>query len=98
MTVQIATFLLTVCATLTGLITEAVKKTFAVRSPNIVALVVSVTTGICVPLIYLGITGDVPTWQDACYIIAMAVLTWLCSTLGFDKISQAIGQIKKTSY
>lgn len=85
--------MLTICAVMTSLITEAVKKTVKTDKPNIVALIVSGVTGIGIPVGYLVLNHMTITAQDVVYIIAMVVLTWLCATLGYDKVMQAIMQI-----
>ena len=95
MTVQIAMFLLTITAAMTSLITEAVKKTVKTDKPTIVAAIVSVITGIGVPIGYLILNHMAITAQDIVYIVAMVVLTWLCATLGYDKIIEVISQIVK---
>lgn len=88
-------FLLTVSAAVTSLVVEAIKKTFTVKSYNIVALFVSLVIGAAIPCGYIILFGKGPvTAQDAVYIIAMAVLTWLCSTLGFDKVKQTLTQLR----
>ena len=79
---------------MTSLITEAVKKAFQVKRPNIVALIVSIIVGAGVPCGYIIITPElVMTVQDIVYVIALIVLTWLCSTLGYDKVIQTLAQI-----
>lgn len=88
-------FLLTISATVTSLVVEAIKKTFKVKSFNIVALCVSLVIGVAVPCGYMILFGKYPmTAQDAVYVIAMALLTWLCSTLGFDKVKQTLLQLR----
>lgn len=95
MTVQIAMFLLAICAAGTTLITEAVKKTTTTKRPTIVALVVSILVGIGVPIAYL-ILNHLPIMSDdIVYIIGMTVLTWLCATLGYDKVWEVINQFAK---
>ena len=93
MTVQIAMFLLTICAAMTSLITEAIKKTFDGGKPTITAAIVSVVTGVGVPIGYLILNHLAITPQDIVYIVAMVVLTWLCATLGYDKVVEIIHQI-----
>lgn len=78
---------------MTSLITEAIKRTVKTDKPNIVALVVSVITGVGVPIGYLILNSLPITPQDIVYIVAMVVLTWLCATLGYDKVVQAIEQL-----
>ena len=93
MTVQIAAFLLTICAVATSLITEAVKKTITDKEPTVTAAIVSLVTGAGVPAAYLILNHLPVTAQDVVYIVAMIVLTWLCATLGYDKVMQVIAQI-----
>ena len=93
MTVQIAMFLLTICAVVTGLITEAIKKAITNKKTSLMAAIVSTVVGVCVPVGYMIISGLTITAQDVVYIIAVVVLTWLCSTLGYDKVIQTIMSI-----
>ena len=78
---------------MTSLITEAVKKTITDKRPTITAAVVSVITGIGVPIGYLVLNHLPITAQDVVYIVAMVVLTWLCATLGYDKVIEIIKQL-----
>jgi len=84
-----------ICSVTTGLIVEAIKKTFGAKTPTITAAIVSGVVGIAVPIGYLVIGGISITAQDIVYIVAMVVLTWLCSTLGYDTVKTAYSQIKK---
>ena len=63
-------------------------------SSNILAAIVAVVTagGICAGYIILhGLSLTAEIWV---YIVAIVVLTWLCSMLGFDKIIQTLKQIR----
>lgn len=93
MTFQIASFLSTICAAFTGLITEAIKKMFKVTKPTIVAAIVSVVVGVAVPVGYIILNQMAFTAQDVVYLIAMVVLTWLCSTIGYDKVKEVLKQL-----
>lgn len=53
----------------------------------------SVVVGIAVPVGYMILNHVEVSSQNIVYVVAMAVLTWLCSTLGFDKVKQAFEQI-----
>lgn len=86
-------FLLTICAAMTSLITEAVKKMAESKKPTIIAAIVSVVVGIAVPVGYMILNHVEVSSQNIVYVVAMAVLTWLCSTLGYDTVKTAIGQI-----
>lgn len=90
-----AMIILTIAAAMTSLITEALKKMLGDRkySPNILAAIVAVVTagGICAGYIILNsITLSPQIWV---YIIAIVVLTWLCATLGYDKVLQTLKQL-----
>ena len=93
MTVQIVMFLLVIAAVMTSLITEAIKKTFSGGKPTITAAIVSAVTGVGIPVGYLILNHLTITAQDIVYIVAMVVLTWLCATLGYDKVMEVINQI-----
>lgn len=95
MDAQVSVVLLTVCAVMTSLITQAVKKMLTDKAPTITAAVVSVIVGILVPVGYLILNKLPFTVQDAVYIVSMVVLTWLCSTLGYDTVITALSQIGK---
>lgn len=85
--------LLTICAVLTSLITQAVKKMVTVKQPTVVAAIISVIVGIAVPVGYLVIYSIPFTPQDIVYIISLVVFTWLSSTLGYDTVIKALAQI-----
>ena len=95
MTITIGSFILMVCSIMTGLIVEAVKKMFVVDKPNILAAIVSVLVGIAVPVGYILINNISFDINAVLYVISIVVLSWLCSMLGFDKVMQTIGQIKR---
>ena len=90
-----AVIILTIAAAMTSLITEALKKMLGDRkySSNVLAAIVAVITagGICAG--YMILTGTALSPQIWVYIVAIVVLTWLCSMLGFDKIMQTIKQL-----
>lgn len=96
MTLQISMFLLLVCSAITTLIVEAIKKMKGgLKSANIVAAIVGVITGILIPVgysLYNGISFDI---QNILTIISIAILSWLCSMLGFDKVVQTLKQLGK---
>ena len=80
---------------MTSLIVEAVKKMHTVKRPTTVAAIVSVVVGIAIPVAYMIMNHMSFTAQDIVYIVGMVVLTWLCSTLGYDTVMTAIAQFKK---
>lgn len=89
---------LMIVSTLTGLVTEAVKKIIAERNaecrPNtiagIVAAVLSAGIGVC----YVVLASISFTAQIVVYIVALIFMSWLCAMVGYDKV---IGVIKNTN-
>lgn len=89
---------LLIVSTLAGLVTEAVKKILTELKVNyhsnllagLVALILAVGIGVAYIIISdLGFTG-----ANVVQIVALAVLSWLGSMIGYDKVVQVIGQLK----
>ena len=86
-------------STFAGLATEAIKAAM----PNldkkfgssVVAAVVSVILAIGVSAAYIVLNSIAVSPTVIVYILAMAFLSWLCSTLGYDKVVKVITQLKK---
>lgn len=95
MTPQIVVIILLACSTFTGLIVEAIKKLVDVKKPNIVAAIVSVIVGICIPVGYILHNGVPFSIDTILYIISIVVLSWLVSMLGYDKVIQSLSQLKR---
>lgn len=95
---QDAMVLLTISAAMTSLITEAVKKSLgsAKYPANLIAAVTAVVTAGAICAGYLILNNMPLTPQVWVYIVAIVVLTWLCATLGYDKIVQTLSQLRKT--
>lgn len=93
MTVATFTTILMIISSLTSLFTEGIKTLKEVKSPNVVAIVVSIVlsvlVGISYPIIYkVGI--------DTQYIVLMVwecILASLCSMVGYDKVIGIIKQL-----
>jgi len=80
---------------LTSLVTEAVKKFSTMGFPNnVVALIVAIATGAIVTSVYYAQTGIPFTALNVVYIIAISILNWIGATVGYDKVKQAILQLK----
>ena len=61
---------------------------------NILSAIVSTVLSIAVSAGYIVYTGTALTAQLIVLIIALIFLSWLCSMVGYDKVTQAIAQIK----
>lgn len=89
---------LLITSTLTGLVTEAVKKiltehgkTYCANTlAGVIALVLSAAIGVG----YIVLTSMTFTSQVAVYLITLVFMSWLCSMVGYDKVIQAISQFK----
>lgn len=82
----------------TALVTEAIKKIMdeAGKSykSNILAGVVSVVLSIAAGAGYIVMVETQINAKMAVILIALVLLSWLCAMVGYDKVMQAITQIK----
>lgn len=89
---------LLITSTLTGLVTEAVKKILTEHNKTyrantlagLIALVLSAAIGAG----YIVLTGSVFTSQVVVYLISLVFMSWLSAMVGYDKVIQAVGQFK----
>ena len=99
MDIEIFTFGLLVISTLTGLVTEAIKKVCDERGkrprPNTTAGIVSLFLSALIGSGYMFYTGAAWTVQTIIGIIALVFMSWLCAMLGYDKVIQTLAQIGK---
>lgn len=98
MTVEKMLILLTILSAATSLLTEAVKKfldSLKVKyASNIIVLIVSIIIGGAGTVVFYMVNGIPWTALNIVCVFIMIVLNWLGSMLGYDKIIQAITQIK----
>lgn len=88
-------FLLAAFSTITGLVVECIKKIAtdkANMSWNIVALIVALIVGVCGCMIYYQLNGIAFSANNIIYAVLMGFASALSSTLGYDKIKQALIQ------
>ena len=99
MTIQTALFMLLIVATMTGLVTEAVKKVLqeagAGYKPNLLAGAVAVVLSVAVGGAYMILTETALNAQMAVYLLALVFLSWLSAMVGYDKVMQTITQFKR---
>lgn len=88
---------LAVISAFTTLATEGVKKLLDEAgkkyAPNLLAAIVAVVFTVVVGICYVVYTATPITGKLIVEIIAMVFLSFLCSTVGFDKVKQTILQI-----
>ena len=86
---------LMVISTLTGLVTEAIKKIMAEHNAtyksNTLAGIVAAILSAAIGSGYVILTGITFTAQIIVCIVALVFMSWLCSMVGYDKV---IGQFK----
>lgn len=100
--VNLEVFLLGLLAssTITGLVTEAVKKILtehnvSYKSNTLAGLAATVVSvAICAGYIYS--TNTVFTAQVGVCVVAQVFMSWLCAMVGYDKVIQTISQFKTT--
>ncbi|MDE6875881.1 MAG: aminopeptidase [Lachnospiraceae bacterium] len=84
-------------STLTGLVTEAVKKLLRELGknppPNLLAGIVAVVLAVAVSAGYLVLSGTAFRAGAAVYVLALVFLSWLAAMVGYDKVVQALAQL-----
>ena len=89
---------LMITSTLTGLMTEAVKKILAEYNrsyrANTLAGVIALVLSTAVAIGYIVMTNTAFTAQIGVYFVAMLFLSWLGAMVGYDKVIQSITQFK----
>lgn len=88
--------LLSLFSTITGLITEGVKKMIkdkANLSYNIIALITALVVGTVGCCIYYQLNNISFTADNVIYIMLMGFASGLVSMVGFDKVKQTIEQV-----
>ncbi|MCD8326524.1 MAG: aminopeptidase [Lachnospiraceae bacterium] len=95
------TFLMGLLAssTVTGLVTEAIKKLLdecgKSYKANLLAGVVAFFVSIGIAVGYTVLMEIAWTQQLVVIAVALVLLSWLCAMLGYDKVIQAISQFKQ---
>ena len=89
---------LLVTSTITGLVTEAVKKILTEHNKtyraNTLAGIVALGMSASIGSAYLVLTNSAFTPQIIVYLIGLVFMSWLCAMVGYDKVIQAISQFK----
>ena len=99
MTLEIFLLGLMIVSIFTGLFTEGIKKLLDEMTvkyhSNFLAGGVAVVLSALVGAGYLVLTETQINDKMAVYLIALVLLSWLASMVGYDKVIQAIAQLKK---
>lgn len=91
--------LLTACAALTALATEAIKKMLGEKkySVNLLAAAVSIVVAGLICTGYIIMTDTVLTPKVGVFAVSLIILSWLCAMCGYDKVTQMIKQLANTN-
>ena len=82
---------------LTSLTTEAIKKLIndETKSNNLIAVGCSIVLSIAVSVCYVLLNNLTFTNEVIISTVIMVFFSFLCSTLGYDKVIQTLAQMKK---
>ena len=98
MSMEVFLMLLLAVSIITGLFTEALKKVLdewgKVYKSNILAGAVSIVLSVVAGIGYMIMVETQFNAKMAVILIALVLLSWLCAMVGYDKVMQAIAQIK----
>ena len=93
MSVPMFLTLLMILATFNSLLTEACKKTFNVTKPTILVGILAAITGWgggAAAYVLMQLPFDLP---GCLCLFFLAPAIWLCATVGYDKVKEAIEQL-----
>ena len=100
MTAPMFLMLLAAFSSISGLITEGIKKLISDKqnlSYNLLALIVALIVGGVGCVIYYQLTGIPYTTNNIIYIVLMGFASALSSMVGYDKIKQMIQQFSNNN-
>lgn len=95
---EIFLMLVLIVSVLTSLFVEGIKKLLDERGKkyyaNTLAGIIAVVLSMLVGVGYVILVQATLNIQMAVYLIALILLSWLCAMVGYDKVMQAISQIR----
>ena len=100
MSIQVFLTLLLAVSIFTSLVVEALKKCIGDKfnySSNILAGVSAIVLSVCAGVFYCIMAQIAFNSQIVIVLIALVFLSWLCAMVGYDKVIQAITQLKTTN-
>lgn len=97
MTVTLFITILTIGSMASGLLTEAIKKTYENAhkeySANVIALVDAIVVGIGGTACMYMLMGIEWNANNILCMVLMGITVWVASTIGYDKVLQTLNQI-----
>ena len=98
MSISLFISLFVACAAMTGLLTQAIKQFYYNRnsdaSPNVIALANAIVVGGLGTAFAYMLIGIPWTVNNILCLIAMVILVWMGSMIGYAKIIETISQFK----
>lgn len=97
MTLEVFLMLLLAVSIFTSLVVEGIKKFVGEKyhaSSNLVAGIVAIVLGVVVGVFYCILAEIAFSTNIIIILIALVFLSWLCAMVGYDKVIQAITQVK----
>ena len=90
---------LAILSAFTSLVVEGVKKLLDEKevhySSNLLAVIVSVISTLIVSVLYIIYKGIPLSAQIVVIVIGLMIFSFLCATVGYDKVKQLIAQMGK---
>lgn len=98
-TLELFLVLLFAVSILTGLFVEGIKKfcsdfDHTPFPPNVLSGIVAIVLSVFISIAYCVFMEVTLSVQLIIIFIALALLSWLCAMIGYDKVVQALMQIK----
>lgn len=98
MSLEVFLTMLTIVSVFTSLFTEGIKKVMEDRkkgyASNIIAGIVAIVLSLAVSIGYLILYDVVLTAKYIVVMVALVALAWLAAMVGYDKVIQALVQIR----
>lgn len=98
MSLQAFIILLAACATVTSLLTQAVKSFLEAQkikyASNVIVLVIAMVVGCAGAMIYYYIFAVPFTVLNCIMAIFLGLANWVGAMVGYDKVKQALEQMK----
>lgn len=95
---EVFLFGLLITSTLTGLVTEAIKKLLSEHNimyrANTLAGIAALLLSCAIGAGYIILAGIEFNTQAIICLIAQVFMSWLCAMVGYDKVIQTISQLK----
>lgn len=98
MSLEVFLTMLTIVSVFTSLFTEGIKNVMEEKkkryAPNIIAGIVAIVLSLAVSIGYLILYDVVLTAKYIVVMVALVALAWLAAMVGYDKVIQALVQIR----